>query len=152
MHKAQPQLNFAANFRISILPLISELFQSSHSRSSSNSSSVDTKKVVSWTDQKEGSSRPKETKRRSRTPFGESDDSVSAPPDRLKSPAAKKPKLKKKGLVKSSTFLDATNKDRKIRRNKVVWQEVAAFNSVEAYEESTVYNKIRYFAVNSGPF
>ena len=64
----------------------------------------------------------------------------------MKSPEAKKQKLKKRALVKSSQFLDPTNKDGKLRLNKVGWREVAVFNSEEDYESSTVCNTIRYFS------
>ena len=67
----------------------------------------------------------------------------------MKSPEAKKQKLKKRALVKSSQFLDPTNKDGKLRRNKVGWREVAVFNSEEDYESSTVCNTIRYFSFKS---
>ena len=106
--------------------------------------------MVSFSDQKERSSRPrtKEAKRRSRSRSKGSDLSAGSAtsPVRLKSPEAKKRKLKKRTLVKSSTFLDPTIKDGKLRRTKIGWHEVAIFNCVEDYEYSTVFNKIRYFA------
>ena len=121
----------------------------SNSRSSSPSFSC-AKKVVSFSDQKERSSRPrvKEAKQRSRSRSKGSSSSArsDASPVRMKSPEPKKQKLKKRALVKSSQFLDPTNKDGKLRRNKVGWHEIAVFNSEEDYESSTVYNTIRYFS------
>ena len=121
----------------------------SNSRSSSPSFSC-AKKVVSFSDQKERSSRPrvKEAKQRSlsRSKGSSSSARSDASPVRMKSLEAKKQKLKKRALVKSSQFLDPTNKDGKLRRNKVGWREVAVFNSEEDYESSTVCNTIRYFS------